>query len=108
MDHCRHRARKIARRLGPVIALDGARKEIDLFCAGRVDGEIDEPALDFRPLVAHLAGESVRVFLKRLMEDAYDQKAPIAARCRFGELLEDIDVRTVLRRGFKELAHLID
>jgi hypothetical protein len=51
---------------------------------------------------------TVGVFFKRLVQDANDQKAAVAARRRFGELLQDVNIRTVLRGGLKELSHFID
>ena len=48
------------------------------------------------------------VFFERLMQHADKEKAPIAPGRRFGKLLEDVYVGTVLGGGFEKLAHLVD
>ena len=48
------------------------------------------------------------VFLERLVEHADEEKTPFAPGRRLGELLEQVDIRAVLRSAFEELAHLVD
>src|SRR5690606_19823869 len=103
MNEPSNRTGKVTRRFRPVVALDRTRNELNLLFASSVDREVNESALDLCPLVADLMGKPVSVLLESLMQDAYYQKASVAAGSRFRKLLEGINVHTVLRCGFKKL-----
>ena len=91
-----------------MVALDRPAEEVDLLVSGSIDYEVHEPALDLGPLVAHLSRQPVRVLVERLMEDADDNHPPAAARGAFGELLKQMDIGPIVRRGFQKLAHFVD
>ena len=96
------------RRLAAVLGPDRTPEQIDLLATCGVDREIDEPALNLRPLVALLAREVVPVFLEGLMKDPDDEQSTAAPRSKLGELLKQVHVGAVSRRGFKKLAHFVD
>ena len=91
-----------------MIALNRAGNQVNLLFTCRVDDEVNEPSLNLRPLITHLVRQAMGVFLECLVQHADDEKTPLTPRCNLGELLENIDIRAVLRGGLQELAHLIN
>ena len=92
----------------PSSLLIARRSKVDLLGPGGAHREIHKTPLELRPLVAHGAREMVRVFLERLMENPDDNQSTPAPRSEFGEFLKQVNVGSVARRGFEELAHLVD
>src|SRR6185437_506135 len=68
--------------IGPSpVDLNGTRQQFELLFACRVDEQVDVAPLHLRPLVPLFARKTLRVFLKRLVEDPdHDESAAASAR----------------------------
>ena len=86
---------------------DGLRQERGGLVGRRDKGDVLIAALNLSPFVAGVLPEPTRIRFERLVQHAYDDEPSLRSRCALGEVLQEVGVATLGRRGVEVLAELV-